>query len=231
MPCCAAGKLTTHQDEPVLTPHHARWALHAVCTAGLDYTCLALFFVGLVTEITADIQKARWVSAGRPGKRVRASARPRVHGCGPMCNTREVQQAWSKPECIVDWHPLCGVAALPSHGTRVVLFSAVHFVFVSMRGCVCIGDCWRYRPVSPGSVLTVTVHGVWLCGGCYAGGFCTVGPWKYSRHPNYFGEILMWWCGWVLTINIWKVSADASLITEGVTVRSFFQTPPWLQRA
>ena len=25
------------------------------------------------------------------------------------------------------------------------------------------------------------------------GGFIRVGVWKYSRHPNYLGEILMWW--------------------------------------
>lgn len=40
------------------------------------------------------------------------------------------------------------------------------------------------------------------------GGFCNEGLWKFSRHPNYFGEILMWWAAWGLTV---KVGAATSL--------------------
>jgi steroid 5-alpha reductase family enzyme len=34
------------------------------------------------------------------------------------------------------------------------------------------------------------------------GGFCTVGVWNYSRHPNYFGEILQWCCSFLLILPI-----------------------------
>jgi len=33
------------------------------------------------------------------------------------------------------------------------------------------------------------------------GQLCLVGLWKYSRHPNYFGEILVWWGVFLLSIS------------------------------
>jgi len=37
--------------------------------------------------------------------------------------------------------------------------------------------------------------------------FCRSGCWKYSRHPNYIGEIIMWWGLWVISFGVehgWK---------------------------
>lgn len=36
----------------------------------------------------------------------------------------------------------------------------------------------------------------------HPGEVCNVGLWKRGRHPNYFGEILMWWGAWVMYASV-----------------------------
>nr|XP_010926476.2 uncharacterized protein LOC105048739 [Elaeis guineensis] len=50
------------------------------------------------------------------------------------------------------------------------------------------------------------------------GKWCNVGLWKYSRHPNYFGEILLWWgifvaCTPVLEGAEWLVVVGPIFVT------------------
>jgi len=45
-----------------------------------------------------------------------------------------------------------------------------------------------------------TQKAVWVKRG-RKGHFCSVGIWNYSRHPNYFGELLQWWCAWLLALS------------------------------
>jgi steroid 5-alpha reductase family enzyme len=40
----------------------------------------------------------------------------------------------------------------------------------------------------------------WVASG-RPGGFCSVGVWSLSRHPNYFGEMLQWMCCWLLALE------------------------------
>lgn len=48
------------------------------------------------------------------------------------------------------------------------------------------------------------------------GKLITTGLWKYSRHPNYFGEALVWWGIWIYAISIpggWITVVSPILIT------------------
>lgn len=48
------------------------------------------------------------------------------------------------------------------------------------------------------------------------GAVCDVGLWRYSRHPNYFGEALVWWGVWALAANVvggWITVAGPLLMT------------------
>lgn len=44
------------------------------------------------------------------------------------------------------------------------------------------------------------------------GHWCDVGLWAWSRHPNYFGEILVWWGAFSLSVEVTKL--DKSLWTS-----------------
>lgn len=49
-------------------------------------------------------------------------------------------------------------------------------------------------------------------------GLCKKGPWQYSRHPNYFGEILVWWGIFTISLPVaWWTVIGPILITFLVT--------------
>lgn len=45
------------------------------------------------------------------------------------------------------------------------------------------------------------------------GKWCDVGPWKWSRHPNYFGEMLVWWGVFIISCSILKKGEWAAILS------------------
>lgn len=61
----------------------------------------------------------------------------------------------------------------PDFNAGVAVFCTLSLLAVTLQG---IADCTMHKFRKSGT-----------------GGFIRVGVWKYSRHPNYLGEIVMWW--------------------------------------
>lgn len=64
-------------------------------------------------------------------------------------------------------------------------------------------DCVTIGGFALGVLLEVVADvqkAIWVKAG-RPGGFCTLGLWRFSRHPNYFGEMLQWWCAWLFAYS------------------------------
>ena len=63
----------------------------------------------------------------------------------------------------------------------------------------------------------------------HPGQYCDVGLWRKGRHPNYFGEILMWWGIWVMYasqgILDWRTSGPIAM-----TALFLFVSIPMMER-
>lgn len=44
------------------------------------------------------------------------------------------------------------------------------------------------------------------------------GLWKYTRHPNYFGEMIMWWGIWVMSVNFFTPVQTITGLLSPVTI-------------
>jgi steroid 5-alpha reductase family enzyme len=63
----------------------------------------------------------------------------------------------------------------------------------------------------------------------HPGQYCFVGLWKHGRHPNYLGEISMWWGVWTMYASIYGF--DWLIITPiAMTALFLFISIPMMER-
>ena len=63
----------------------------------------------------------------------------------------------------------------------------------------------------------------------HPGQVCNVGLWKHGRHPNYFGEIQMWWGVWVMYASLYGIDW-LILAPIAMTALFLFISVPMMER-
>lgn len=56
----------------------------------------------------------------------------------------------------------------------------------------------------------------------HPGRYCDIGLWKHGRHPNYFGEILMWWGVWTMYVSLDGFAAHPWYILAPLAMTAMF---------
>ena len=87
-------------------------------------------------------------------------------------------------------------AAMPANGVTVIGF----LLCISAATLQLVSDTQRHRFAKE-----------------HKGQICEAGLWKYARHPNYAGEILMWWGVWVMYLSL-CIGNEAALTLQGVCI-------------
>ena len=87
-------------------------------------------------------------------------------------------------------------AAMPANGVTVIGF----LLCISAATLQLVSDTQRHRFAKE-----------------HKGQICEAGLWKYARHPNYAGEILMWWGVWVMYLSL-CLGNEAALTLQGVCI-------------
>jgi len=62
------------------------------------------------------------------------------------------------------------------------------------------------------------------------GSICMSGPWKFSRFPNYFGEILLWYGVWMTATSGWNAWTIVGPVTLNLLILRLTGIPPLEQK-
>jgi len=166
---------------------------------------LGFILVAVVSLVTGDAYSPRGLLVSGLvlvwGLRLALHIHYRNRGRGEDPRYRQWREEWGR------WFVLRSFLQVFMLQGALLLLVAVPIVFVNQA------------PATPLGWLDLLGLAVWLYGFCFeaigdwqllmfirdpanGGKLMTGGLWRYTRHPNYFGEVTLWWGIWLMTLSL-----------------------------